>query len=185
MSEVSTRLLSAEDLFLQSFPDARTELVRGEVVRMTPAGGEHGVIALRVGARLLAFVEAQGLGVVCAAETGFLVGRDPDTVRAPDAAFISRQRMGERPPPKAFWPFAPDLAVEVVSPNERAEAVQERVRDWFTGGARRVWLIYPTVRTVHVHRSPSEVQILGAEDSLSGEEVLPGFACLVSTLFER
>src|SRR5580693_508811 len=92
--------------------------------------------------------------------------------------------MGERPPPKTSWPFAPDLAVEVVSPSERAEAVQERVLDWFAGGTRRGWLVYRNVHTVHVHRSPSEVQILGSADSLSGEDVLPGFSCRVGALFE-
>jgi Uma2 family endonuclease len=183
MAHVAIQALSAEDFFALSFPDARAELVQGEVVRMTPAGGEHGVVVLRIGARLLAFVEPRGLGAVCAAETGFLVARNPDTVRAPDTAFISRERMGADPPPKAFWPFAPDLAVEVVSPSERAEEIQERVRDWFAGGARRVWLFYPSVRTVHVLRSPTEVQILGLGEILSGEDVLPGFVCPLADLF--
>ena len=183
MAKVSTPPLTAEEFFAESFPDARTELVRGEARSMSPAGGEHGVIALRIGARLLTFVEASGLGVVCGAETGFLVGRDPDTVRAPDAAFVSRQRMAGGSPPKTFWPFAPDLAVEVVSPSERAEGIQERVRDWFAGGVRRLWLVYPSVGTVHVLRSPSDVQVLGLGDTLSGEDVLPGFSCAIAAFF--
>jgi Uma2 family endonuclease len=146
MPHAAVQTLDADAFFALSLPDARSELVRGEVVRMTPAGGEHGVIALRIGARLLAFVEARDLGAVCAAETGFLVTRDPDTVRAPGAAFVSRERMAGEPPPRRFWPFAPDLAVEVVSPSERAEEVQERVRDWSAGGVRRLWLVYPGLR---------------------------------------
>jgi Uma2 family endonuclease len=184
MSEALRRvdLLSAEDLFALDLPDARAELIQGEVFRMTPAGGEHGIIAMRIGARLLAFVEAERLGVVCAAETGFVVARDPDTVRAPDAAFVSHQRMGAGPAPKKFWPFAPDLAVEVISPSERAEDVQQRVRDWFAGGARRVWLFYPNVRTVHLLRSPTEIRVLQQGDLLE-DDLLPGFTCPVAALF--
>ncbi|HVT58270.1 MAG TPA: Uma2 family endonuclease [Thermoanaerobaculia bacterium] len=184
MARASTQPLTAEEFFALSFPDSRTELVRGEVVWMSPANAEHGVIAMRIGARLHAFVESHGLGAVCAAETGFLLGRDPDTVRAPDAAFVSCQRIGAGPPPRTFWPFAPDLAVEVVSPSARARGLEESVRDWFAGGARRVCLLYPQSGTVHVFRSPSEVQVLGSGEMLSGEDVLPGFSCAVAALFE-
>jgi Uma2 family endonuclease len=183
MPEVTARHLTAEDFFDLDIYDAKSELVYGEVVRMAPAGGEHGVVALRIGARLLTFVEDRQLGVVCAAETGFLVSRDPDTVRAPDAAFISREKMGEGAPPKKFWPFAPDLAVEVVSPSETAESIQERVRDWFTAGVRAVWLLYPSLAAVHVYRSAIDVRILLKGDDLSGEDVLPGFVCPVAALF--
>jgi Uma2 family endonuclease len=176
--------LTAEDFFDLDIPDEKTELVDGELLRMSPAGGEHGVIALRIGSRLLIFVEEQQLGVVCAAETGFLVRRDPDTVRAPDAAFISRERMGEGKPPKKFWPLAPDLAVEVVSPSETAEQVQERVREWFAAGSRAVWLLYPGTASVHAYRSPSEVRILQRGENLTGDDdLLPGFSCSVADLF--
>ena len=176
--------LTAEDLFDLNVPDEKTELVDGELLRMSPAGGEHGVVALRIGAWLLMFVEERGLGVVCAAETGFLVRRDPDTVRAPDAAFISRERMGEGRPPKKFWPLAPDLAVEVVSPSETAEQVQERLRDWFAAGARAVWMLYPGTASVHAYRSPSEVRILQRDDVLTGDDdLLLGFSCPVAGLF--
>jgi len=115
--------LTAESFFDLHLRDRRSELIAGEVVWTPPAGGEYGVVAMRIGARLLAFVEAHDLGVVCAADTGFLVGRNPDTVRAPDAAFVSKERMGAGPPPKKFWPFPPDLAVEIVSPSESADSV--------------------------------------------------------------
>ena len=183
MPEVAARRLTAEDFFDLDIHDAKSELVLGEVVRMTPAGGEHGVVALRIGARLLTFVEERQLGVVCAAETGFLVSRDPDTVRAPDAAFVSREKMGEGAPPKKFWPFAPDLAVEVVSPSETAESIQQRVGDWFAAGVRAVWLLDPGLAAVHVYRSATDVRILLKGEVLSGEEVLPGFTCPVAELF--
>jgi Uma2 family endonuclease len=183
MARASTRPLTAQEFLVFDLPDARAELVRGEVVRMSLPGGEHGVVAMRIGARLWSFVEANALGFVCSAETGFLLARDPDTVRGPDAAFVSRERLGGAAPPQGFWSFAPDLAVEVISPHDRPQAVQEKVRDWFAGGTRRIWLLYPATRTVHVLRSPSEAEILGGEQLLSGEDVLPGFSCPVVALF--
>jgi Uma2 family endonuclease len=187
MSQVATpqnQRLTAEDLFRRYVRDEKTELVNGELLRMRPAGAEHGVIAMRIGAWLLMFVEQHQLGLVCAAETGFLVGRDPDTVRAPDAAFISRERLGKGRPPKKFWPLAPDLAVEVVSPSESAEQVQERLRDWFAVGVRAVWMLYPGTASVHAYSSPSAVRIFQRGEILTGgEDLLPGVSCAVSDLF--
>jgi len=183
MPDVTVHPLTAETFFDLSLPDVRSELVGGEVVRMGPAGGEHGIVAMRIGARLLAFVEANGLGVVCAAETGFLVRQDPDTVRAPDAAFVSRARLAGGRPPKKFWPFAPDLAVEVASPSDSAESIRQRVADWFAGGTRAVWLLEPSRAAVQVYRSPSDVRTLERGDVLSGDDLLPGFACPVTDLF--
>src|SRR4051812_2089580 len=106
MSQVATpqnQRLTAEDLFQRNDRDERKELVAGELLSRSPASAEQGVIALRISAWLLRFVEQHQLGVVCAAGTGFLIHSDPDTVRAPDAAFISRERLGEGRPPKKFW----------------------------------------------------------------------------------
>ena len=183
MIQPIVRSLTADDFFSLDLHDVKSELVQGEVVRMSPAGGEHGVVAMRIGSRLLAFVEAHDLGVVCAAETGFLVERNPDTVRAPDAAFVSKERMGSEPLPKKFWLFPPDLAVEVVSPSESADSVQERVGDWLAAGTRAVWLLYPSLSTVHVYRQPTDIRILQKADVLTGEEFLPGFTCAVADLF--
>ncbi|HLX07320.1 MAG TPA: Uma2 family endonuclease [Thermoanaerobaculia bacterium] len=185
MARASTRPVTAEEFLVLDLPDARAELVRGEVVRMSLPGGEHGIVAMRIGARLFRFVDEHALGVVCSAETGFLVARHPDTVRGPDAAFVARERLGGGPPPLGFWPFAPDLAVEVISPHDRPQAVREKVRDWFASGTRRVWLLYPGTRTVHNLRSPSDAEILGTADLLSGEDLLPGFSCPVAALFDE
>ncbi|SRR5258707_608878 len=182
MARVRTRLMTAEEFFELDVPDSRAELLRGEVVRMSFPGGEHGVIAVRIAARLLSFVEANQLGFVTN-ESGFILARHPDTVRGPDVAFVSFERLGGQAPPKRFWPFAPDLAVEVISPSQRPKGVREKVRDWFAAGARRVWLFYPATRTVYVLRSPTDAQILGPADTLSGEDLLPGFSCPVAAFF--
>jgi Uma2 family endonuclease len=183
MSRVPTQLITAERFFELVIPDGRAELVRGEVVPLSFRGGEHGVISVRIAARLLGFVEANALGFV-SVESGFILAREPDTVRGPDVAFVSFERLGGQALPKKFWPFAPDLAVEVISPSQRPKGIREKVRDWFVAGARRVWLFYPATRTIYVLRSATDVQILGPHDTLSCEELLPGFSCPVVNFFQ-
>ncbi|HXO30187.1 MAG TPA: Uma2 family endonuclease [Thermoanaerobaculia bacterium] len=180
---VPSRLMTAEEFFELDIPDAKAELVRGRVVRMSLPKVWHAVIAMRIGARLLGFVEAHGLGYVCA-ETGCITARDPDTVRGPDVAFVSFERMAGQVAPDTFLQFAPDLAVEVISPSQRPKQIREKVQDWFAGGARRVWLFYPRTCNVYVLRSPTDVQILGPGDTLTGEDLLPGFSCPVAAFFE-
>jgi Uma2 family endonuclease len=177
------RGVTADELFGMSFPDEKTELVRGKVIRMSPTGAEHGFVAMRLGARLMVHVEENDLGEVAAAETGFIVTRNPDTVRAPDVAFISRERMKGMRRPTKFWPFAPDLAVEVVSPDDTPKKVKDKVQDWFNGGVRLVWVAYPTKRTLHVFHSPQDVRVLQESDLLDGEDVVPGFTCAVAGIF--
>lgn len=184
MIDVAHKAITADEFFEMSFLNERTELVRGEVIRMSPAGAEHGVVAGNIHALLHVHVRAPRLGVVCAAETGFLIAREPDTVRAPDVGFVSRERRAGMPIPRMFWPFAPDLAVEVVSPGDTAEAIETKVREWFAGGAHRVWVFYPVPYRVHDFGSPSEGRILRAEDTLDGGDVVHGFSCRVSEVFE-
>src|SRR5437868_2758438 len=116
-AEPTPKLLTAEDM-LDRMGQGRWELVRGEVREMPPAGWEHGVRAMRFGARLMVYVETHGLGTVLAAETGFLVSRDPDTIRAPDAAYITREKVPERLP-SGWVTVVPDLVIEVISPGDR------------------------------------------------------------------
>jgi Uma2 family endonuclease len=183
MAELLTRRLTAEEFFDTADANERTELVHGEVRRMYPGGGEHGVVAMNAGTVLAAYVKAHGLGVVCAAETGFIVARDPDTVRAPDAAFVSKERLGDQPIPRKYWPFAPDLALEVVSPNDSADSVEAKVHDWLAAGTRLVLVLYPATRTGHVYRSLSDVRMLGPGDTFDAGDVVPGFMCPVNDLF--
>ena len=151
---------------------------------MSPAGGEHGAVAMRIGWRLAQSVDTNRLGVVLAAETGFTLERDPDTVRAPDVAFVRGDRIPAEGVPKAYWPGAPDLAVEVISPNDPAREVEEKVDSWLRGGASEVWVTDPASQTVAIHGRSDEVEVLDKEEILDGGTLLPGFHCPIQGLFE-
>ena len=123
------------------------------------------------------------LGVCCGTETGFILPRDPDTVRTLDAAVLLASRVPDTGIPITYWPFAPDLAVEVVLPSDRLADVHVKIAEYFAAGTRLVWLVEPETRMVHIYRSQQQVEVLGTEDDLEGGEVLPGFRCPVWRLF--
>ena len=170
---------------LERLPDDgfRYELVRGEVHKMTPAGNEHGKIAMSVAWRLAQHVENHGLGAVYAAETGFRLASDPDTVRAPDAAFVCQARLDEVGAVVGYWPGAPDLVVEVVSPGDRYGEVADKVAAWLAAGTQMVVVVEPRQRTVAVHRADGAIRTLGEGDVLEGGEVVPGWEVPVAALF--
>lgn len=176
-------LTTADELFMMPDDGFRYELVRGEIRRMPPAGSEHGAVIMNIGTPLDQFVKANGLGVVFGAETGFKIASEPDTVRAPDLAFVRRERIPEEGIPRGFWPGAPDLAVEVVSPGDTYTEVEEKVHDWLNAGTRMVLVLNPRTRTVAVYTSHTDVVRLTESDTLDGGEVLPGFTCRVAELF--
>lgn len=153
----------------------RFELLRGELHSMSPAGWLHGTVAARVLARLDAHVELHGLGVVFAAETGCLLEHAPDTVRAADAAFVSQSRLASVARRSGFFPGAPDLAVEVLSPSDVPAHVREKVACWLAAGCRIVWVIDPERRCGEVHRPGVPVEELGEHGVFRGEALLPGF----------
>ncbi len=176
-------LFDADDLLHLPTNGRRLELVKGKIYEMAPAGARHGSVALRVAARLQIHVDNLGLGQVFAAETGFKLGREPDTVRAPDASFVSSERLPEGDLPDGFLELAPDLAVEVVSLNDRRREILEKALAWLAAGTSEVWVLYPTTRTVTLYRSQDDIQELSEEDDLDGERVLPGFVYPVRLLF--
>lgn len=174
-------LVSAEQLARMPL-DYPCELVGGRIVRMSPAGGWHGLVCGRVQDALSAHVNANALGRVLSGETGYLVRSDPDTVRAPDVAFVAEARVAQAR--VAGYPdLAPDLVVEVVSPHDAAGDVQARVEDWLRAGTRLVWVLYPQSRSAVVYRPDGEARVLHADDTLAGDPALPGFACRVGELF--
>ena len=176
-------LVTADELLRLPHDGQRHELVEGELRTMPPAGGEHGILAMDIGARLHAHVRPRQLGYVFAAETGFRIHRDPDTVLAPDAAFVTAERLADLLPVRAFVPLVPDLVVEVVSPSDTAVEVETKVQAWLRAGARLVWVVYPTTRSITVYQSLTDVRVLTEADELVGAPVLPDFRCSVRDLF--
>lgn len=174
---------TASELFEMPHDGFRYELVKGELRKMSPSGSEHGATIVNITVLLAQYVKANKLGVCFGTETGFKIASDPDTVRAPDVAFIRQERIPESGIPKQFWPGAPDLAVEVLSPGDTRSEVAEKVRDWLEAGARAVWVINPKQHGVTVHRSTTDVTRLSKEDELDGGDVVPGFRCRVSEIF--
>jgi Uma2 family endonuclease len=179
----TTQVVSAEDLMRLPDDGFRYELVKGELVKMPPAGSAHGNSAMKLGWRLAHHVETNRLGVVFAAETGFRISSDPDTVRGIDIAFVSQRRIEEVGDVQGYWPGAPDLAVEVISPGDTYTEVEEKVEAYLQAGSKAVWVVNPQRRTVAVYRSLSDVAILLERDMLDAGEVVPGFQCRVSEIF--
>ena len=179
---VKTAGVTAAELLDMPEDGYRYELVRGELRKMAPAGAYHGRTAIKIGAALLDYVAANGLGEVFGAETGFRIGSDPDHVRAPDAAFVRRERLTTGRV-TGYWPGAPDLAVEVISPNDRYTEVEEKVADWLAAGVQLVVLVNPRNRTV-TRRAPGESPVTLTEgDILEGGAVIPGWQMAVADIF--
>ena len=174
--------MTAEELLRTSLPDKRVELVRGVLVVREPAGGRHGHLSARLAKRLMDVVEARGLGTVFAAETGFLISADPDTVRAPDIGFVTRERLPD-PDMPGYPALAPDLVVEVSSPGDRPGETLAKVSDWLNAGARLVWVVDPVRRQARVYRSDGSETVLGEHESLDGEDVVSGFNCRLGEIF--
>ena len=178
-----TKLMTAEELLELPDDGFRYELIKGELRRMTPAGGEHGASTMNLAAPLKVFVDEHNLGIVFAAETGFQLTDSPDSVRAPDIAFVRSERIPASGIPKAYWRGAPDLAVEVVSPNDKLYEIDEKDDDFLAAGAQMVWVVYPKRRSVTVYRAGSEPQVFTVNDTLNGADVVPGFKYPVSKIF--
>ena len=174
--------LTARELWEMGQGDVRRELVNGELIEMTPAGGIHGKITGKVALRLISYVEQRGTGEVVVGDVGFVLGlsQDPERVRAPDVAFVSTGRLPEGGLPQGFLHGAPDLAVEVLSPHDYALDVQQKVRDYLDAGARLVWVIAPGARTVTVYRADGTAALLRETDHLDGEDLLPGLTIPVA-----
>lgn len=158
------------------------ELVKGELLMMTPAGSFHGRVEGNVSFALFKWVRDNKLGMVFPGDTGFLLQQSPDTVRSPDVAFVQRQRI-PAVPPQGFFPGSPDLAVEIRSPNDRPKDIEEKIRDYLAAGSLVVWEVDPASRTVAVHRYGVQPEILREDDTLVEEELLPGFSLSVKEIF--
>lgn len=175
--------MTAEELFRMPADGMRHELVRGELITMPPAGFEHGTVTVNIAMPLHNHVKQHQQGIIVAAETGFVIERGPDTVRAPDIGFVSKERLSRIGIPKNFFPEAPDAAVEVLSPGDTVNEVDDKVQEWLTAGCLLVWVVNPRQKVVTVYRSNAKPIILTATDYLDGGDVIPGFRMLVGEIF--
>lgn len=177
-------LMTADELLQAHIPDRQVELVRGVLVVREPPGYLHGDVAIRLAVRLANYVDQHGQGRVLAAETGFQLQSNPDTVRAADVAFLSKERVPD-PRPEGYPAMAPDLVVEVLSPRDRPGEVLAKVGDWLEAGARLVWVIDPRRRLARVYRQDGTEAVVLEHQSLDGEDVVPGFDCALTTVLEN
>jgi Uma2 family endonuclease len=173
--------LTAEEL-LDLGDIGSCELLRGELVMMSPASFNHGWIAGNIYEGLKSFVKPRRLGIIATAEAGFIIERNPDTVRAPDVSFIRAERIPSEGVP-GFFPGAPDLAVEVLSPSDRSAEVTAKVQQWLTAGCATVWVVDPRTSSVTAHRRGVEGKTFFEADTLICENLLPGFSLPVVEIF--
>jgi Uma2 family endonuclease len=184
MMTALTSAMTAEELLRRPDDGFRYELFQGELKQMAPASHEHGAIAINISTPLDQYVRTNKLGRVYAAETGFKIASNPDTVRAPDVAFISQERLDQIGKVKGYWPGAPDLVVEIVSPNDIYAEVEEKVFDWLEAGARMVVVVNPRKRLVTVYRSLTDIVVLREGDTLDCRDVVAGWAIAIKDIFE-
>lgn len=179
----ATKLFTVEDLAtLDSLPE-RCELIEGAVVGESPSGGEHAYIASRLHGHLFVFCEGRIDCELFIADGGFVLGRNPDTLIAPDVALAMAERLKDVERPQGAIPIAPDLAVEVKSPTNTTAELIRKVGLYLAGGTKLVWLVRPVEQTVTVFQSDAAERVLGFDDTLDGGELLPGFALPLNVLF--
>jgi Uma2 family endonuclease len=180
-TQTATALISGEELLAMG-DIGPCELIDGRIVPMSPTGGEHGLIELHLGSALNLFVQQQQQGWVMTGEVGIYTRRNPDRVRGADIVFLSRERWPDGPP-KGFLEAAPDLVVEIMSPNDRWQEVRQKLGEYFAIGVRWVWIVEPANRTVVVCHSSTDLQPFDETSTLAGEGILEGFTLAVSSLF--
>lgn len=180
---VQTKPVTAEELLRLPDDGFRYELVKGELRQMAPAGSKHGYLALEIGSELRSHVKSRQLGMAFGAETGFKLSSDPDTVRAPDVAFVGRERLGGAGLVDGYWLGAPDLAVEIVSPSDKYSEVEEKALEWLSHGTRLVLVVDPRNKTITAYRSREDIRILTADDTLDADGVVLGWTLSLAELF--
>ncbi len=178
-----TTLLTAGDLLRLSSEGVRGELIRGVLCEAMPTGHRHGKMVMNLGGALWTFVKPRRLGTLVASDSGVWLERDLDTVREPDIAFTSAEKIPLDAEIPGYAEVAPDLVVEMASPSDSRREVHDQAQMWLRHGVRLVWVVYPDTRTVDVYR-PDDAATLGADDALDGGDVLPGFSCAVSAVFD-
>jgi Uma2 family endonuclease len=180
------QLMTADELLAKPDDGFVYELIKGELIKVSPPPGhEHGLVAMNLAGPLYEHAKKNKLGNVYAAETGYLLEENPDTVRAADASFISRERIAKAGAVRGYWRGAPDLAVEVISPSDTVGRIEGKVAEWLESGTRAVWLVSPKLHTVTVYRSLTDIAVLTEKDMLDGGDVVLGFQIAIAEIFAQ
>ena len=182
VAAIETSLITGEELAAMG-DLGPCELVEGKIVAMSPTGYKHGGVEANISAALLSFVRERDLGRVYSGEVGIYTRRNPDTIRAADVLFISHTRYGQVKS-RAFLDVAPELVVEVLSPNDSWTEVTQKLREYFDIGVNLVWIADPKVRAIYAYHALTDVREFLEDDKLPGDAVLPGFSVLVGELFD-
>jgi Uma2 family endonuclease len=177
------RTLTAEELLAMG-DIGPSELIDGRLVVMSPTGHPHGLIESYLAQTLGAFVRANKLGRTYTGETGIFIRRQPDTIRAADFAYVSNARVAELNPDD-YLNVAPELIVEIMSPDDRWSEIKKKVRDYFSIDVKLIWVIDPESRTITAYQSLTDVQELTSEHQLTAEDLFPGFSLSIRELFEE
>ncbi len=188
LEQTVTGLMTADEFFDSPYVEG-FELINGKVVSKSsgfeidmPTGAKHGVVTDELESRMSYFVRENKLGRVFAAETGFILAEG--TVRGIDIAFVGNEKIAKFGIPDSFFPSAPDLAVEVISPGNSVEEIQDKVEQYLAAGTTLVWIVYPKRKMVHVHRQSNVIKVLRENDELTGEDILPNFKVRLIEIFE-
>lgn len=180
LEKTIVKSMTADEFEASPFAETH-ELIRGELYPIMPAGTLHGIVTNRLSAYLTIYVTENALGEVTAAETGFKL-KNNSTVGA-DVAFIGKENLARYGVPDSFFPTAPDVAVEVISPGNTSEEITTKVEDYLSSGSRLVWIVYPKRKIVVVYRTNNTVSFLHETDELEGEDVIPDFRIPLSKIF--
>ncbi len=176
------KLVVSDDL-LKISSNGRYELIEGVIYEMSPTGEKHGLIAWKIMYKIGHFVEKNKLGIITSSETGYKLSSNPDTVRAPDAAFKSNEKLAGESVADGYSTVMPDLVIEVNSPSDSYTKIAGKVQDWIGAGVKLVWVIEPSDKTVAVYDEGGKCTILNEHDELDGKDILPGFKCQVRDIF--
>ena len=180
----TAKLLTAEEFYAlpQPLDGSRQELVRGRIEAMPPPSTYHGVCCMEIGFRLRLYLREHPIGWLASNDSGFITERDPDTVRGPDLSFWTRERLPQLPA-TGYVALAPDLVVEVVSPSDVFARLERKLLHYLQHRIRLIWVLAPEDRSISVYRPGHEPTLPTTANTLSGEDVLPGFQCQISDLF--
>jgi Uma2 family endonuclease len=180
----ANQLITGEEYALMDVPD-HYELVRGRIVPMPQPSFDHGTVEANITGEVYIFLKTHRLGRLCGGEAGVYTKRNPDTVRGTDMMYITNERLAKRDTTLRYPDVAPDWITEVLSPSNTKPQVDEKLEEYFAIDVRMVWLADPDARCVHVYRSMTDIRTFHEPDTITGEDVLPGFSVQVAQIFEN